>query len=250
MRKWPAIAAIALGLSLVWTGAARASELKLLSSGALKETLQDLLPQFEQASGHKVALALTGTAGIVSRMQKGEAADLVILADYALAQLTKEGKVVDGSRADLARAGVGIAIKAGAPKPDVGSAEALKRTLLAAKSIAHSRGPSGIYLTGLFQRLGIADEIKARVKPVEGEPIGNVVARGDAEIGFQQISELLHVAGVDYLGPLPPEVQHMTVFCLGLSANAREPEAAKALVRFLTGPAALPVLKKHGLEPG
>jgi molybdate transport system substrate-binding protein len=244
--RWP----IAAALCLAFTVAAQAAEIKLISSGALKETLQDLLPQFEKASEHKVMLTLTGTAGVVKRMREGEQTDLVILADYALEGLIKDGKVAAGSRTDMTRSGVGIAIKAGAPKPDVSSAEALKRTLIAAKSIAHSKGPSGIYLASLFKKLGIADEIKGKVKEIEGEPVGAVVARGDAEIGFQQISEIIHVPGAELLGPLPADVQHMTVFSLGLSANAKEADAAKALVKFLTGPAAPPVLKKNGLEPG
>jgi molybdate transport system substrate-binding protein len=240
MRHWPIVAALGLALACE---TAQGGEVRLLASGALREALEELLPEFERASAHKVALTIAGTAGIVNRMQKGEVTDVVILADYALAGLAREGKVVDGSR-------VGVAVAKGAPKPDIGSGEALKRTLLAAKSIAHSRGPSGIYLTGLFRKLGIADEIKAKVKEVEGEPVARLVARGEVEIGFQQISEIIHVAGVDYLGPLPPDVQHITVFASGLAGTAKETDAANALVRFLTAPAAAPVLKKHGLEPG
>jgi molybdate transport system substrate-binding protein len=247
MRHWPIVAA--LGLTLACE-TAQAGEVKLLASGALREALEELLPEFERAGAHKVALTIAGTAGIVNRMQKGEVTDVVILADYALAGLTREGKVVDGSRADFARAGVGVAVAKGAPRPDIGSAEALRRTLLAARSIAHSRGPSGIYLAGLFRKLGIADELKAKVKEVEGEPVARLVARGEIQIGFQQISEIIHVAGVDYIGPLPPDVQHITVFASGLASTAKETDAAKALVRFLTGPAAGSVLKKHGLEPG
>jgi len=247
MRHWPIVAALGLALACE---TAQGGEVRLLASGALREALEELLPEFERASAHKVALTIAGTAGIVNRMQKGEVTDVVILADYALAGLAREGKVVDGNRVDVARSGVGVAVAKGAPKPDIGSGEALKRTLLAAKSIAHSRGPSGIYLTGLFRKLGIADEIKAKVKEVEGEPVARLVARGEVEIGFQQISEIIHVAGVDYLGPLPPDVQHITVFASGLAATAKETDAANALVRFLTAPAAAPVLKKHGLEPG
>ena len=152
-------------------------------------------------------------------------------------------------RFDFAKSGVGVAVRAGAPKPDISSGEALKRSVLAAKSIVYSTGPSGIYLAGLFQRMGIADQIKSRVKQVQGEPTGAVVARGEAEIGFQQVSELLPVAGIDLVGPLPPDVQEITVFSAGLHVAANEPDAAKALVQFLKVPAAIPVIRKKGMEP-
>ena len=173
------------------------------------------------------------------------------MAGPALDGLIKQGKIVAGSRVDLVKSGVGVAVRAGAPRPDISSGEALKRTLLAAKSVGYSQGPSGVYIEGLFQRLGIADALKPKSKQTQpGNPVGVLIARGEAEIGFQQISELLPIAGIDYLGPLPPDIQHVTVFAAGLHAGAKEAEAAKALVKFLTAPAAVPVIKKHGLEPG
>jgi molybdate transport system substrate-binding protein len=142
-------------------------------------------------------------------------------------------------------------VRAGSPKPDISSGDALKRALLAAKSIGYSSGPSGVYMEGLFQRMGIADEIKPKLKQTQpGNPVGEVIARGEAEIGFQQVSELLPVAGIDFIGPLPPDVQHTTVFSGGIHTGAKQPDAAKALVKFITAPAAASVIKKKGMEPG
>ena len=155
-----------------------------------------------------------------------------------------------GSRVDLVRSSIGVAVRAGAPKPDISSVEALKRTLLGAKSIAYSASASGVYLSQeLFPRLGIADQIKAKCHRIANEPVGAVVARGDAEIGFQQISELLPVAGIDYVGPLPPDVQKVTVFSAGVAVGAKHPEAARALIKFLASPAVVPAITKSGLEP-
>jgi len=187
---------------------------------------------------------------IPSRLERGEAADVVILAAPALDELIKNGKVVPGSRVDLVRSSIGVAVRAGAAKPDISSVDALKRTLLEAKSIAYSASASGVYLSQeMFQRLGIADQILEKCKRIANEPVGAVVARGDAEIGFQQISELLPVPGIDYLGPLPPEVQKFTVFSAGVGVGAKQPDAARALIKYLASPAAVPAIKKSGLEP-
>jgi molybdate transport system substrate-binding protein len=177
-------------------------------------------------------------------------ADVVILGDAALDELIKEGRIVVGSRVALARSAIGMAVRAGAPKPDISSVEALKRVLLQAKSIAYSAQASGVYLsTELFQRLGIADQLTVKSQRIERERVGAVVARGEAEIGFQQISELLPVAGIDYVGPLPAEVQRITVFSAGVAAGAQSPEAARALIKFFMSPEAARVMTKSGLEP-
>jgi molybdate transport system substrate-binding protein len=163
----------------------------------------------------------------------------------------KSGKVVSGSRVDLAKSGVGVGVKAGAPKPDISTTEALKKTLLAAKSIGYSTGPSGVYMTGLFQRLGIADEVKPKLKQTPtGVFVGSIIASGEAEIGFQQVSELSHFAGVDYVGPLPADIQRFTTFASGIMTAAKEADAAKALVKFITSPNAGAAFKKRGMEPG
>ncbi len=236
---------------LICTGMAHAAEIKVLASNAIKAAYVELAPGFEKATEHKLATTWSGTNDILKRMRAGETYDLVIMAGPAIDDLIKQGKIVPGSRVDLVKSGVGVAVRAGAPKPDISSGDALKRALLAAKSIAYSSGPSGVYIAGLLQRMGIADELKPRIKQTQpGNPVGEVIARGDAEIGFQQISELLPIAGIDYIGPLPADIQHITVFAAGIHAGAKEAEAAKALVKFLTAPAAVPVIKRKGLEPG
>jgi molybdate transport system substrate-binding protein len=236
--------------TLLFSPMTHAAEIKVMASAAIKEAYLELVPQFERASGHTVATEWVPTVDILSRIKGGDTVDLVIMVSTSIDDLIKLGKLAAGSRVDLVKSGVGIAVRAGAPKPDISSAESLKRALLAAKSIAYSTGPSGVYLVGLFQRMGIADEIKSKIKQVKGTPVGVVVARGEAEIGFQQISELLPVPGIDYVGPLPAGIQQTSVFAAGVHSVAKEPDAARALIKFLTAPAAVPVIRKRGLEPG
>ena len=231
-----------------------AVDIKVVSSGGFKAALLALVPAFERATGHKVTAQWGSSLGnaptsIPSRLRRGEAIDLVILAGDPLDRQIAEGKVVAGSRVDLARSGIGVAVRAGARKPDIGSADALKHALLRAKSIAYSSSASGVYLESLFQRLGIAEALESKIRRVEGEPVGQVVARGDAEIGFQQVSELLPVAGIDYVGPLPAEIQEITVFAAGIPVGAPHPDAARVLTRYLTAPAAAAVIRKCGMEP-
>jgi molybdate transport system substrate-binding protein len=205
------------------------------------------VPQFERATGHKVENIRVPSVQMMSRLKGGEAVDLVILSAASLDELRKAGIVTECT--DLAKSGIGVAVKTGAPRPDISSGESVKRAVLAAKGIAYSTGPSGLYLVGLFQRMGIADQIKHKVTQTQGQPSGGVVARGDAELAFQQVSELLPVPGIDLVGSLPPDIQEITVFSAGLHARATSPDAAKALVKFLTSPAAAPVIRKKGMEP-
>ena len=225
------------------------AEIKVMASAAFKEAYLELVPEFERSTGHKVATSWVPSVQMMSRLKGGETVDLVIMSAASLDELIKYGMIAPGNRFDLAKSGVGAAVRAGAAKPDISSGDALKRAVLAAKSIVYSTGPSGIYLAGLFQRMGIADQLKPKIKQVQGEPAGAVVARGEAEIGFQQVSELLPVPGIDLIGPLPADVQQITVFSAGLHVTAKEPDAARALVRFLTAPAAAPVIRKKGMEP-
>jgi len=218
-----------------------------MASAAFKEAYLELVPQFERASKHKVNNLWVPSVQMMSRLKGGEKVDLVILSADSLDELIRAGIIA--SRTDLARSGVGMAVRAGAPKPDISSAEALKRAVLAAKSVVYSTGPSGIYLAGLFRRMGIEDQVKPKLKQVQGEPAGASVARGEAEIGFQQMSELLPVPGIDIVGPLPPDAQKITTFSAGLHAQANAPDAAKALVQFLTSPEAAPVIRRKGMEP-
>jgi molybdate transport system substrate-binding protein len=248
--------ALVAGAVLICAAAASAEEIRVMTSGGFTAAYLELVPQFEQATHNTIVSAFGASMGdspnsIPSRLRRGEPVDVVILAASALDDLIKAGKVVAGSRVDLVRSRIGMAVKAGAPKPDISSVDALKRTLLNAKSIAYSDSASGVYLsTVLFARLGIAEQMKNRSRKVQGnERVGTVVARGDAEIGFQQISELLPVPGITYVGPLPPGAQQVTIFSAGIAVGARAPQAAAALIAFFTSPQAAPVIKKSGLEP-
>jgi len=240
---------------LLCLGAASGQEIKVMTSGAFTAAYRELVPRFERETHNKVVTSYGASMGdapdsIPMRLQRGEPVDIVILARPALDELVRQGKVLPGSRVDLVRSSIGIAVRAGARKPDIGSVEALKRTLLEAKSIAYSDSASGTYLsTEMFQRLGIAGQMAPKSQRIASEPVGAVVARGAAEIGFQQISELLPVQGIDYVGPLPPEVQKVTVFSAGIAAGSKQPDAARALIEFLASPAALPAVKESGLEP-
>jgi len=237
--------------TLLLSSLADAAELKVLSTQATEEAYRELVPQFEKDTGHKVTTVFTGTLDANKRLAAGETYDLLIMSGPSIDEHIKAGKVVPGSRVDLAKSGVGVGVKAGAPKPDISATEALKKTLLAAKSIGYSTGPSGVYVIGLFQRMGIADEVKGKLKQTPtGVFVGSIIASGEAEIGFQQVSELSHFAGVDYVGPLPADVQQFTTFSSGIVAGTKEADAAKALVKFITAPAAAAAFKKRGMEPG
>jgi molybdate transport system substrate-binding protein len=239
---------------LSFAGAACADEIRVMTSGAFTAAYLEVIPEFERTTHIKIVTAFGASMGnapesIPSRLERGEPVDVVILADSALDELIKQGKVVGGSRVDLVRSSIGVAVRAGAPKPDISSVDALKRTLLEAKSIAYSASASGVYLSHeLFQRLGIADQLISKCRRIANEPVGAVVARGDAEIGFQQISELLPVPGIDYVGPLPPGAQKVTVFSAGVAVGAKSPDAARALIKFLASPAVAPAVTKSGLE--
>jgi molybdate transport system substrate-binding protein len=242
---------IAAASTLLLSGLAGAAEIKVLSTQATEEAYRELVPQFEKASGHKVTTVFTGTLDANKRLAAGEVYDLLIMSAPSIEEHIKGGKVAAGSRVDLAKSGVGVGVKAGAPKPDISSTDAVKKTLLAAKSIGYSTGPSGNYVIGLFQRMGIADEIKGKLKQTPtGVFVGSIIASGEAEIGFQQVSELSHFAGVDYVGPLPADIQQYTMFSSGIIAGTKEAEAAKALVKFITAPGAAAAFKKRGMEPG
>jgi molybdate transport system substrate-binding protein len=225
------------------------AEIKVLSSIATKEAYLVLVPQFERSSGHKVTTTWAGTVDIMKRMAAGEVHDLVIISSTELEELIKQGKIANGSRVDVAKSGIGVAVRAGAPRPDISTADALKRALLAAKTVGYTSGPSGVYMGGLIERMGIAAEVKAKFRSVpSGGTIGTIVASGDCEIGFQQISELVHIKGVDMIGPLPADIQRVTVFSTGVQTAAKNPEGAKALQRFLAAQDADGTIKAAGLE--
>jgi molybdate transport system substrate-binding protein len=243
--------AVMVFTALVVGGAAGAAEIRVLSTQATEQSYRELIPQFEKATGHKVTTLFTGTLDADKRLAAGEGYDLLIMAKDSIEQHTRSGKVVQGSRVDLARSGVGVGVKAGARKPDISSVDALKRTLANAKSIGYSSGPSGVYIVQMFERLGMMDQLKPKLKQTaSGVFVGSIIASGEVEIGFQQVSELSQFEGVDYVGPLPAPVQNYTVFSSGILAGAREAEAARALVRFITSPQAGVVYRRRGMEPG
>ena len=231
-------------------GIASAAEIKVLSTQATEQSYRELVPQFEKATGHKVTTIFTGTLDADKRVLAGEPFDLLIMSQSSIDQHMKGGKVVQGSRVDLARSGVAVGVKAGARKPDISSVDALKRTILNAKSIGYSTGPSGNYIITLFERLNVLDAVKPKMKQTAtGVFVGSIIASGEVEIGFQQVSELSQYEGVDYVGPLPAEVQNYTTFSSGILSNAKEVEAARALVRYITSPQAGAVYRKRGMEP-
>ncbi|HEX9146038.1 MAG TPA: substrate-binding domain-containing protein [Candidatus Binatia bacterium] len=230
-------------------------DIKVMTSGAFTAAYLELIPQLEILTKKKIVTAATsigtGENSIPNRLKRGEAVDVVIVADAVLLELIKDGLVLAESYTPLARSAIGMAVRAGAPKPDIGSVDALRRTLLQAKSIAYSASVSGQYLTTeLLQRLGIADQVSSKCRRAEGgERVGAVIARGDAEIGFQQISELLPVPGVAHVTPLPAEVQKVSVFSAGVALNNTDSAAAYAAIKFLASPQASKAITKSGLEP-
>jgi len=238
-RNFAGTAALALTCALLTAATVRGAEIKVVTSGAFTAAYLELAPEYERATQNKLVTEFGPSMGtthnaIPLRLERGEAIDVVIMAAPALADLIKEGKVRADSRVDLVRSNIGLAVKAGAPRPDISTVDALKRTLLAAKSIAYSDSASGVYLsTVLFPKLGIADHIRGKTRKIEADPVGGVVAKGEVEIGFQQISELRPVKGIDIVGELPPGAQRVTVFAAGIPGSSKQPEAAKALIRWL-----------------
>ena len=249
-----------LGMAaLLLAGAASAADVHVMISAGFYKVYSELGPAFERASGHHLVTTRGPSMGdspesIPTRLTRGESADVVILDGGAAEALGQRGLVRPDSKVELARSLVGMVVREGAAKPDIGSVEAFRTTLLAAKSIAYSDSGSGTYLsTKLFPKLGIADQIAGKSRkvrgPPSGEPVAAVVARGEAEIGFQQVSELIHVPGVTYVGPIPAELQGGFTFAGAVTSKAREPEAAGALIRFLASPEAAPTITKAGLAP-
>jgi molybdate transport system substrate-binding protein len=247
-----------LGVAMVLMAAgaprgAAAAEIKVLTAGAFKQVLLVLVPDFEKQTGHKVVLENDTVGALTKRIEGGEAFDLAVLTPAAVNDLSTKGKFVAGSRTNLGRVGVGVVVKEGAPKPDISSVDAFKKTLLAAKSVAYidpaAGGSSGIYVAGLLDKLGVAADVKPKAKLIPGGAVAEHIARGEAEIGIHQISEILPVKGITLVGPLPADIQNYTVYAAGLGANGKESEAAKALLKTLSGPAAADVLKSKGMEP-
>ncbi|MCC6534742.1 MAG: substrate-binding domain-containing protein [Burkholderiales bacterium] len=221
----------------------------VMATAAVHEAFKDLLPAFESSTGLRVAPLWMPTVDMIARLRSGAVVDVVLLSGAAIDDLTASGVIALPSRADIVRSSVGMAVRAGAPKPDIGSTEAFTRSVLAATSIAYSTGPSGVYIAALFERLGVASQLRDRVRQVKGIPVGSLVARGEAQIGFQQVSELLPVAGIELLGPLPAAIECVTVFAAGVHVESRQVEPARRLISFLRSPEAAAVFLRTGLDP-
>jgi molybdate transport system substrate-binding protein len=243
---------IAAASGILCVTAVHAAEVKILTAGAMKAVVLELVPAFEKETGHKAVVDNDTAGGLSRRIQGGEAFDLAVITPGVINDLATKGKIVGGTRVNLARVGVGIVVKEGAPLPDVSSVDAFKKALLAAKTVAYidpdSGGSSGIYLTGLFEKLGIAADIKPKAKLKKGGYVADLIASGEAELGLHQISEILPVKGVKLVGPLPAEIQNYTTYAAAIGADAKQPDAARALIKLLAGSAAESVLKARGME--
>ena len=257
MQRRPFLLRAAAFFLAAWAlaGTAQAAEIRVVSSGGFAAAYLALAPAFERATGHTLVTGWGPSMGqtvdaVPARLARGEPIDVLIMVGDALGQLVEQGTVAADSRSDLARSGIGVVVRAGAPRPDIGSADALRRALLGAKSIAYSDSASGVYIEReMLPHLGIAEQVAGRARMIPAEPVGAVVARGAAEIGFQQISELRPIPGIDLGGPRQPGRQRVTVFSAGVLARSREPDAARALIRFLASPAAAGAIVDSGMEP-
>jgi molybdate transport system substrate-binding protein len=238
-------------LTVLFTGpTAKAADINLMTTGAVEFILRDLIPPFEKATGHKVNMTVLGTVIAVDKLKEGAAADLVLLNPDVLGDLTKAQKIVPGSITPVFHSRAGVAVRAGAPKPDISTLEAFKQALLKAQTIGHSTGVSGVHFTtNVLPRLGIADQIKSKIRISKGFPVGILIAKGEAEIGIHQIAELLPIPGIDIVGELPAEIQTTLVYATGIHAGAKQPEAARALANFVRLETAVAAIRKNGMEP-
>ena len=241
------------GFTASWAAPASPAQpvtIRVLSSVALRQIFIELFEQFGKQSGYKIEMETGGTAVIDQRVEAGEPFDVVVLAANNIDKLIGSGKIKQGSRVDLAKSGISIAVRKGAKTFDISSGEAVKQAVVGAKTIGYSAGPSGVYLLELFKRWGIADQIKDRLIQVPpGAQVGAIVAKGEAEIGFHQLSELIHIEGIAIPGPLPADVQHITVWSAGVTVKTEQQEAVTALLKFLASPAAADAKRKNGMEP-
>jgi molybdate transport system substrate-binding protein len=249
MKKALCFAVVAAAIVAI-VPVAFSAEIKMMATTAVKDAVTDVLPQFEKASKQTVKPIWDGTAVVTKRIAAGEVVDIVIVPGSAIDDLIKQGRLAPGSRVDFVKSKIGVAVRPGAPKPDISSAEALKASLLSAKSILLSAGPSGGYLKGLFTKMGIADALQPKIKQLApGVMVGEALSRGEGDLGFTQISEFLTIKGIDYIGPLPEEIQSITVYSMGIHANATQKKAAMKLIKFLTSKKAVKAIRSRGMEP-
>jgi molybdate transport system substrate-binding protein len=233
-----------------WGVTVNAVEIKILSTHAVMEVLSELAPQFERMSGHRLSCSYDPANVIKRHIEGGTAFDVAIVTRVVIDDLAGQGTILPDTRTDIARSGIGVSVRKGAPKPDIGTAEAFERALLAAKSIVRSKdGASGLYFETLLERFGIAGQMRGKIRLGESGRVAELVASGNVEMAVQQISELLPVTGADYAGPLPAELQLYTMFSAGVGSACKHRDAAQAFIDILTTPAAAPLFKAKGLEP-
>lgn len=224
--------------------------LTLISSMATRELLAQLVAEYTRTSSIAVSAQAAGGVEVAKRVEAGETVDVVVLAAKAIEQLIRQGRVLAGSRVDLVKSGIAIAVRAGSAAPNIDTEEGVRRAVLAAATLSYSTGPSGVYLEQLFERWGVLEQLRSRiVVPPPGVPVGSLVAQGRAELGFQQLSELMSLPGIQVVGALPTSIQTLTVFSGGVAAAAREPDAARALLAYLAAPATAPLKRRYGMEP-
>jgi len=226
------------------------TQIQGISSMATRLVLAELVDAYQQRSGNRVAIESVGGVDAAKRVQAGEAFDVVILASDAIDKLIASGHVLPDSRVDLVRSGVAVAVRKGAPQPDIGGEDAVRAAVLAARTLSYSTGPSGVALARLFERWGIAEQIKDRiVTPPPGIPVGSLVAKGEVELGFQQLSELISLDGIAVLGPLPPAIQIITTFSGGVCTTSRQGEAVRAMLAYMASPEAAAAKQRQGMDP-
>jgi molybdate transport system substrate-binding protein len=244
-------AAMAACLSILSAGApAGAAEITLVTTAAVEPILRSLTPIYEHTTGNTISMQVYGSPLAVTKLKEGLPADLVLLDPEVLRALAKDGKVVEASITNQFQSRIGAAVRAGAPKPNIATSDALRQTLLDAKSIAHSTGPSGEYFSKtIVVKLGIADQVRPKLMVKPGTPVGATVAKGDAELGIHQVAELMPIGGIDILGPLPDDLQTRILYATALHTGTRQPEATKALVALIGKEATVPIIRKHGMDP-
>src|SRR5215475_2734116 len=241
--------ALTLLAALMLTTPMSAAEIKVIGSPGLREVYTQLLPGFEKSTGHHVTTIWGGVNDVAQRVANGEVADIVLLPRAQIDDLVRQGRVK--TPIDIAKSGVGVAVRAGYPKIDLSSGDAVKKALLAAKSMSYSTGPSGVHMIALIKQWGIEDKVKSKIVVAPPDtPVGTVLLRGQADIGFQQVSELINVKGITYLGALPPDANEITQFTAALHAKAATPDAATVLIKYLSAPAAAATIRKTGMDPG
>lgn len=251
MFVFRAVGVVVVFITLSMFSSAQAAEVRVIAANAVKDGYADVVAAFERSTGHTVVTTWTGTVNATRRVSDGEVFDLVLIGSANIDQLLASAKLVAGSRADFARSGVGMAIRSGLPRPDVSTAEAIRAAVLAAQSVAYSAGPSGAYVAQMLNSMGISAAIAGKVRqPSSGAEVAALIAKGEADVGFAQVSEFLGVAGLVDLGPLPASLQNYTLYAIGLHTAAPSAEAARQLIRHLTAPEAAPAIRKMGMEPG